>query len=124
MLTNYPANIPTTWFRDIATIGTSSHTYYRNSLWNDWTIEQRIDALNYYSNAINVLSETIDIVEDLHNKLSDGYSCMMYSFQTVTGIDCSEHYTCKELTNAILEWRQKEEAYFNNTIKEYQKIFS
>ena len=123
MLTNFPANIPISWLRDIATIGTSSHTYYRHSLWNDWTIEQRIAALNYYSNAIDVLSKAIDVVEDLHDKLGDNYSCVMYSFESVTGINCSEHYTCKELTNAILAWQQREESDFNNAIKEWQELF-
>lgn len=123
MRTDFPANIPTNWLSDIATIGTSSHAYYRHSLWNDWTIEQRIDALNYYSKAINVLSEAIDVVEDLHDKLGDNYSCVMYSFESVTGINCSEHYTCKELTNAILEWKQKEKEYFDNAIKEWQELF-
>lgn len=122
MTTNYPANIPTNWLRDIATIGTSSHKYYRDYFWNNWTVKQRIDALNYYSDAIKVLSEAIDIVEGLHNKLGDNYSCIIYSFQSSTDIDCSKHYTCKELTNAILEWQQREEEYVNNTIKEYQEL--
>ena len=124
MTKDFPANIPTSWLQDIATIGTSSHKYYRDYFWDNWTLKQRMDALNYYSDAINQLSKTIDVVDDLNRRLGNSYSCVIYSFQSSTGIDCSKHYTCKELTNAILKWQQKEEEYYNNVIKENYELFS
>ena len=123
MLTNFPANIPTSWLQDIATIGTSGITQRRNSIWEDWTEKQRLDALKYYSGAINKLSETIDIVDNLNRKIDNDFSCAIYSFESSTGIDCSIQYTCKELIDAILNWQQKEEEYVNNAIKECQELF-